>query len=69
MNRKQGFNLHGADMYKQFQDLIFADSGVECSVVVGSHCISIRTKDYADYVIAKSVIKGRTGLDIVRAEV
>jgi hypothetical protein len=66
MKRKLGFNLHGEDEYKIFQDMILSEKGVECSVVITAHTISIRTESYADYVLAKSVVKPRTGLEIVR---
>jgi hypothetical protein len=39
---------------------------VEATVVITAHTISIRTGSYADYVMAKSVVKPRTSLEIVR---
>lgn len=81
MNRKtnsariQGAQYHGnkANDYQFLQDEI-AKHGVECSVLKTPVQISIRilrTKsqpsedDYANFLIAKTAIKGRTSLPIV----
>lgn len=64
--RKPSFNLYGEDAYKTWQDLILKEKHVECTVVISSHTISIRTESWADYYLAKSVVKSRTSLEIVR---
>lgn len=53
--------------YMKWQNLI-EDScpGLKCSVVVRPFQISIRTDSYADFLLAKSVVSKRTGLEVVR---
>ncbi len=60
-------NSNGQRLYMELENLIFDHAGVQCTVYVRTpgH-ISIRTKDYADFLIAKSVIKGRTSKEILR---
>lgn len=51
--------------YQALQDLIFEQAHVNCSVMVMEDRISIRAVNYADFLLAKAAIKGRTTLPIV----
>lgn len=57
---------HGPRQYMALQDIIFDEAGVSCSVFVKPGIVSIRTKDYADYVLARAALKGRTSSQIIR---
>ncbi len=65
--QQQVNNSTGQRLYHELENLIFDHAGVQCTVFVRTpgH-ISIRTKDYADFLIAKSVIKGRVSKEILR---
>jgi hypothetical protein len=67
-NPIQGFSARdqGHLPYMQWQNLIEEMCGVQCTVKVELKQISIRTADYADFVLAKSVVSKRTGLEVVR---
>lgn len=54
--------------YMKWENLIFDEKQVVCTVVMKSGTISLRTKDYIDFVLAKSVLKRRTKHPIVRDE-
>ncbi len=60
-------NSTGQRLYMELENLIFDHAGVQCTVFVRTpgH-ISIRTKDYADFLIARSVIKDRVSKEIYR---
>lgn len=58
---------HVRNQYEHWQDLIEEKASVTCTVRVFPDSISIKTKDLADFYLAKSAIKGRTNLEIVRA--
>jgi hypothetical protein len=51
------------------QDAIFANSGVHCDVKVEPDRVTIRTKEYADFLLAKKAIKDRTTVEIVWARI
>jgi hypothetical protein len=57
---------HGAQEYMKWQNIIFDTTGVSCTILVKPECISIRTRDYTDFILARSAIKGRTKLPIIR---
>ncbi len=57
---------HRKAEYEILQELIFDKSGVVCTAMIKDRIISLRTKDYADFLIARSVIKGRTSKEILR---
>ncbi len=59
-------NSTGQRLYHELENRIFDEAGVQSTVVVKNGHISIRTKDYADFLIARSVIKGRTSKEIWR---
>lgn len=50
--------------YEIFQDAIFDRTGVSCSCFVAPTFVSIRAASYAEYLQAKSVVKGMTSLEI-----
>lgn len=52
--------------YMVYQDLIFDEAGVSCTVVLKNGFISIRTRDLAEYYLAKSVLKKRCSTPIMR---
>lgn len=58
----------GDRMYQQLQQIILDETGVSCTVLVTPHYVSIRAKDYPDYVLARKAIKGRVSVPIVRDE-
>lgn len=57
---------YGPLPYMMFQDIIFDETGVTCTVILKGGQISLRTKDYADYILAKKALKGRTSHPIMR---
>jgi hypothetical protein len=57
---------HGPRQYMALQDIIFDETGVSCTVVLKGGIVSIRTKDYADYILARAALKGRTSSRIIR---
>jgi hypothetical protein len=59
-------HFQGEEEYMHWQNLIEDKAGVKCTVVVKGGCISIRTKDYADYVMARAVIRQGTSKEISR---
>jgi hypothetical protein len=67
--RIEGFNARnqGDHEYMKWQNLI-EDScpGLRCTVIMRPHTISIRTDSYTDYLLARSVVVKRTGLEVVR---
>jgi len=66
VNRKPGYSLiESMPQFKQLQDLIWDKAGVECSIVVKPSVVSIRTKTYVDFVMAKAAIKGRVSQPII----
>ncbi len=60
-------NSTGQRLYMELENLIFDHAGVSCTVFVRTpgH-ISIRTRDYRDFVVARSVIKDRVSKEIYR---
>lgn len=66
IRRKQHVNHHVENLYQIFEDDIFKAVGVKCSVLVKPESVSIRADDYADNVLAKGSISGKTGLPILR---
>lgn len=50
----------------KWENLIEDECRVKRSVVVMQKAILIRTDSYVDFVIAKSVVSKRTGLEVVR---
>jgi hypothetical protein len=46
--------------FQVLEDLIRDTCGVACTIRVKPNEISIRTKDYTDFVLARAAIKGRT---------
>jgi hypothetical protein len=54
------------NLYEQLQDEVSKQSGVSCSIRVNCDYVSIRTKDWADYYIARSIIRGRVVQEIRR---
>lgn len=67
-NQIQGSStrFQGKQEYEQLENLIEDKSGVQCTVIVKPSCILLRTKDYADYVLARKEIRGRTSKNIQR---
>lgn len=61
--------VYQENAYEFFHDMIEQKAKVECTVFVSADTISLRTKSYADYVMAKSAIQGSTGLKIVHDRV
>lgn len=57
---------HGPMESMKWEDIIFDEKQVVCTVVMRGGMISIRAKDYTDFILAKSVLKGRTKHPIVR---
>lgn len=53
---------------QSFEDAVMRQYGVQCSVTIKEKEIRVKTRDYTDYIFAKSVIKQRTGLEVVRAQ-
>jgi hypothetical protein len=51
--------------HERLQDAVRLASGVVVTIVCKSNEISVRAKDYTDFIMAKSVIKQRSGLPIV----
>ena len=64
--QNKGFHNKVFNEYEELQDLIRKEAGINCSIKVKPNCVSIRTKDYPDFVIAKSIIKGRVSKEVVR---
>lgn len=66
-NQIQGDRYHfqGVGEHQQLENLIEDKAGVRCFVEVQGGSLKIRTKSYTDYVLARSVIKGRTSLVIL----
>ncbi len=65
---RQGPTLRneGEYEYLHLQNLIFDKTRVVCHVKVHKDLVNIRTKDYADFLIARSVIKDRVSKEIYR---
>lgn len=57
---------HGPMDYMIYQNIIFDETGISCTVVLKGGQISLRTKDYTDFILARSALKGRTKHPIVR---
>lgn len=51
--------------YEELQDLIRRETGVVCSVLVTPKVVSIRTKNYSDFILARKVIRGRVSVEII----
>ncbi len=60
-------NSTGQRLYHELENWIFDTTRVSCTVFVRTpgH-ISIRTKDYVDFLLARDAIKGRTSKEIYR---
>jgi hypothetical protein len=54
--------------YERLQDKIRLETGVDCSILVKPHCVSIMAASYPDYVLARKCIKGSISKPIERAE-
>lgn len=52
--------------YMKWQNLIFDETGVNCTCLVKDGIISIRTRDYPDFILAKAALKNKTKLLIIR---
>jgi len=67
-NKIQGPSLRdqGVREYQRLENAIEDETGVKCSVLVKPDCISIKTLDWTDYYLAKSVISKRSVLPVVR---
>lgn len=66
-NQYQGpsTKYQGVQEHQQLENLIEDKAGVRCFVEVQGGSLKIRVKSYTDYVLARSVIKGRTSLRIL----
>jgi len=53
-------------LYESLQEAVLEQAGVNCRIVVNGDSISIRTKDYTDYCLAKTIVKQRTGKEVKR---
>jgi hypothetical protein len=67
-NQIQGPVNHGMGerKYQQLESLIFDKTGVICTILVKPGTVSIRARDYADYLLAKAAIKGQVSVSITR---
>lgn len=65
----QGPHSHslGEREYERLQQMILDRTGVVCTIVVKTSTISIRCNDYADYVMAKAIIRQHTSKEIIRS--
>lgn len=60
-------NFQGDREYLRLQNLVEDECGVRCTIVVRPHCVSVRTVDYTDFVLARSIlIKRGTSKPVVR---
>lgn len=68
VNSRPHFNVRvqAFSQWQEYEDLIQQETGVVCTIKVRPNSIGIRTRDLADFYLAKSVIKGRTSKEIVR---
>lgn len=48
------------------EDAVMTAFGVQCFVRIKKDEVSVRTQDYPDFVMARSIIRQRTGLEVVR---
>lgn len=64
----QAVNHRRANLYEILQELVREQCGVNCRIVITEDKVSVRTKDLADYYLAKAIIKQRVGKEIVRDE-
>lgn len=57
----------GCREYMRLQNAVEDECGVQCTILVKpGECISVKTQDWADFYLARSVINPRTILPIVR---
>lgn len=67
-DRIQVVNHHQFNRYEVLQDMIARETKVICTVRVQPECVSIRCATYADFVMAKAVIRGRVSVPVVWSE-
>jgi hypothetical protein len=60
----QARDHHQHNAYEVLQDLIAMETKVRCTVRVEPGHVSIRTSTYADFLLAKAAIRGRTSQPI-----
>jgi hypothetical protein len=58
--------FQGDQPYMVWQNLIWDECHVKCSVKVELNGISIRTESYADYCMAAALVRKRTSLEVAR---
>lgn len=58
--------FHGKFEYEQLENQIEDKAGVRCSVFIKGGSIILRTKDLADYYLAKAAIRQTTSKEIIR---
>lgn len=52
--------------YMKWENIIFDETGVTATVILKGGQISLRTKNYADYILAKNALKDKTSHPIMR---
>lgn len=62
----QVVNHERRNEYQRLEELVNREAGIRCTIKVLPDCVSVRTADYADFVLAKSVLSRQVEKPIVR---
>lgn len=64
--KEKSAKYYGDEEYMKWQELVREHAGVNVTIKCSPSRISVRSESYADYVLARSVLAGRTSKEVYR---